>query len=92
MEIMGDKLSAKQAVKAYNIPLVPGTDEAISDVPPPADCAGSGLSHSHQGLGGGGGKGMRIVNHAPSFEEQMQLAINEPYRPSATAPCLSRSS
>ena len=32
MEIMGDKLSAKQAVKAYNIPLVPGTDEAITDV------------------------------------------------------------
>ena len=30
MEMMGDKLSAKQAVKAYNIPLVPGTDEAIS--------------------------------------------------------------
>ena len=25
MEIMGDKLSAKQAVQAYNIPLVPGT-------------------------------------------------------------------
>ena len=33
MEIMGDKLSAKQAVQAYNIPLVPGTAEAISDVP-----------------------------------------------------------
>jgi len=32
MEIMGDKLSAKQAVKAYDIPLVPGTDEAITDV------------------------------------------------------------
>ena len=30
MEIMGDKLSAKQAVLTYNIPLVPGTAEAIS--------------------------------------------------------------
>ena len=32
MEVMGDKLSAKQAVKSYNVPLVPGVDEAISDV------------------------------------------------------------
>ena len=31
MEIMGDKLSAKQAVKGYGVPLVPGVDEAISD-------------------------------------------------------------
>jgi hypothetical protein len=32
MEVMGDKLSAKQAVKKFNVPLVPGVDEAISDV------------------------------------------------------------
>ena len=33
MEVMGDKLAAKTAVKAYDIPMVPGTDEAITDVP-----------------------------------------------------------
>ena len=32
MELMGDKLSAKAVVKKYNIPMVPGTDEAIEDV------------------------------------------------------------
>ena len=32
MEVMGDKLKAKQAVKEFNVPLVPGVDEAISDV------------------------------------------------------------
>ena len=32
MEMMGDKLSAKAAAKKYDIPLVPGTDYAITDV------------------------------------------------------------
>ena len=31
MQIMGDKLSAKNAVKEYNVPLVPGVDRAITD-------------------------------------------------------------
>ena len=32
MEIMGNKLSAKAAALKYNIPMVPGTEEAIKDV------------------------------------------------------------
>jgi len=32
IEIMGSKLAAKQAVSSYNIPLVPGTEESISDI------------------------------------------------------------
>ena len=31
IEIMGSKLAAKEAVKAYDIPMVPGIDEAITD-------------------------------------------------------------
>ena len=78
MEMMGDKLSAKQAVKAYNIPLVPGTDEAISDVPAAKQIAEEvGFPILIKASAGGGGKGMRIVNNAAEFEEQMQLAINE---------------
>jgi acetyl-CoA carboxylase biotin carboxylase subunit len=78
MNIMGDKLSAKQAVKAYNIPLVPGTDEAISDVEEAKRIASEvGFPILIKASAGGGGKGMRIVNNAAEFEEQMQLAINE---------------
>ena len=78
MEIMGDKLSAKQAVKAYNIPLVPGTDEAISDVPTAKRIAEEvGFPILIKASAGGGGKGMRLVNNVAEFEEQMQLAINE---------------
>ncbi len=32
MEIMGNKLSAKAAALKYNIPMVPGTEEAVTDV------------------------------------------------------------
>ncbi len=78
MEIMGDKLSAKQAVKAYNIPLVPGTAEAISDVAEAKRIAEEvGFPILIKASAGGGGKGMRLVNNSAEFEEQMQLAINE---------------
>ncbi|WP_375436022.1 acetyl-CoA carboxylase biotin carboxylase subunit [uncultured Hymenobacter sp.] len=78
MNIMGDKLSAKQAVKAYNIPLVPGTDEAISNVEEAKRIASEvGFPILIKASAGGGGKGMRIVNGATEFEEQMQLAVSE---------------
>ena len=78
MELMGDKLSAKQAVKAYNIPLVPGTDEAITDVTAAKAIAEEvGFPILIKASAGGGGKGMRLVHAASEFEEQMQLAVNE---------------
>jgi acetyl/propionyl-CoA carboxylase alpha subunit len=33
IEVMGSKLAAKNAVLKYGIPMVPGTDHAISDIP-----------------------------------------------------------
>jgi propionyl-CoA carboxylase alpha chain len=32
MRIMGSKLAAKACVKQYNIPMVPGIDEAVEDI------------------------------------------------------------
>ena len=32
IEMMGSKLAAKEAVKYYNIPMVPGTEDAITDI------------------------------------------------------------
>ncbi len=78
MEIMGDKLSAKAAVKSYKIPMVPGTDEAITDIPEAKKIAQKiGYPILIKASAGGGGKGMRIVEEEKDFEEQMQLAINE---------------
>jgi len=78
MEVMGDKLSAKQAVKSYNVPLVPGVDEAISDVAAAKVIAAEvGYPILIKASAGGGGKGMRLVQNETEFEEQMTLAQNE---------------
>ena len=78
MELMGDKLSAKQAVKDYHVPLVPGVDEAISDIPAAKRIAEEvGYPILIKASAGGGGKGMRLVYEESEFEEQMILAQNE---------------
>ena len=78
MEVMGDKLSAKQAVKSYNVPLVPGVDEAISDVNEAIKVAEQvGYPILIKASAGGGGKGMRLVERSEDFAEQMRLAQNE---------------
>jgi acetyl-CoA carboxylase biotin carboxylase subunit len=78
MELMGDKLSAKQAVKEYDVPLVPGVDEAISDIPAAKRIAAEvGYPILIKASAGGGGKGMRLVYEESEFEEQMILAQNE---------------
>jgi acetyl-CoA carboxylase biotin carboxylase subunit len=78
MEIMGDKLSAKAAVKKYDIPMVPGTDGAITDIEAAKKTAiEAGFPILIKASAGGGGKGMRIVERVEEFEEQMNLAVNE---------------
>ena len=78
IEVMGSKLAAKQAVAKYNIPLVPGTEEAISDIPLAKERAAEiGYPILIKASAGGGGKGMRIVENEGEFEEQMQRAVSE---------------
>ena len=78
MELMGDKLKAKDTVKSYNIPMVPGTDEAIDDIPAAKEIAKEiGFPILIKAAAGGGGKGMRVVENADEFEEQMDRAVSE---------------
>ena len=78
MDIMGDKLSAKEAVKGFGIPMVPGTDYAISDINEAKKIAEeTGFPVLIKASAGGGGKGMKMVHNAAEFEDMMQLAINE---------------
>lgn len=78
MDIMGDKLSAKDAVKGFGIPMVPGTDYAIADIEKAKKIAiDVGFPVLVKASAGGGGKGMKLVNSADEFADQMQLAINE---------------
>lgn len=78
IRIMGSKLAAKDAVKKYNIPMVPGTAEAITDVSAAKEIAKDiGFPVLIKASAGGGGKGMRIVENASEFEDQMKRAISE---------------
>ena len=78
IETMGSKLAAKDAVRAYDIPLVPGIDEAISD-PKKAKMIAKeiGFPILIKASAGGGGKGMRVVESEEVLEEQMNRAISE---------------
>jgi propionyl-CoA carboxylase alpha chain len=78
MEVMGNKLSAKDAVKHFNIPMVPGTPAALTGVDEAVEVAQRiGFPILIKAAAGGGGKGMRIVNESKEIAEQVQLAINE---------------
>jgi propionyl-CoA carboxylase alpha chain len=78
IKIMGSKLAAKEAVKAYNIPMVPGIDEAITDVEKAKDIAKEiGFPILIKASAGGGGKGMRIVENEKDLKSQMNRAISE---------------
>ena len=78
IEVMGDKLAAKHAVEAYNIPMVPGINEAVEDVDKAIEVASQiGYPVLIKASAGGGGKGMRVVEHEGEMEEQMQRAMSE---------------
>ncbi|MDP4826052.1 MAG: acetyl-CoA carboxylase biotin carboxylase subunit [Flavobacteriales bacterium] len=78
MEVMGSKLAAKNAVKSYGIPLVPGTDSAIENLAEAIEVAKEiGFPLLIKASAGGGGKGMRIVEEASELESQMKRAISE---------------
>ncbi|MBI3718807.1 MAG: acetyl-CoA carboxylase biotin carboxylase subunit [Sphingobacteriales bacterium] len=78
MRIMGSKLAAKDSVKKYNIPMVPGVDHAIDDVKEAIAVADKiGYPILIKASAGGGGKGMRIVDRPEDMKEQMERAISE---------------
>tara|TARA_R110002050_G_scaffold42086_6_gene101674 strand:+ start:2670 stop:4112 length:1443 start_codon:yes stop_codon:yes gene_type:complete len=78
IKMMGSKLAAKEAVKHYNIPMVPGIDEAITDTIKAKKIAKEiGYPILIKASAGGGGKGMRIVEKESELESQMNRAISE---------------
>lgn len=78
ISIMGSKLAAKEAVKKYDIPMVPGIDKAITDVEKVKKIATEiGFPILIKASAGGGGKGMRVVEKEEGLEAQMNRAISE---------------
>lgn len=78
IKVMGSKLAAKAAVSQYDIPLVPGTATALTNVAEGKSKASEiGYPVLIKASAGGGGKGMRVVEKPENFEEGMQRAISE---------------
>jgi propionyl-CoA carboxylase alpha chain len=76
--LMGSKLAAKAAVSKFNVPLVPGTSEPITNIQKAkAVAAEIGYPVLIKASAGGGGKGMRVVEKESQFPEQMERAISE---------------
>lgn len=78
MRKMGAKIGAKEIAGQANVPLVPGTEGAISDISEAQKYAVEiGFPVLVKASAGGGGKGMRIVENEADFAEQVERAMSE---------------
>ena len=77
MAMMGDKISAKQAMRAANVPTVPGTEGATTVAEAAAAAAEMGFPVLLKASAGGGGKGMRLVTNAEDLPDAFGTAASE---------------
>jgi acetyl-CoA carboxylase biotin carboxylase subunit len=64
IRLMGDKVSAKQAMIKASVPVVPGSDGALPEAPEAIIKLARGVGYPViiKASGGGGGRGMRVVH------------------------------
>ena len=75
---MGDKVEAKRTAGALGLPLVPGSDGAVSDPAEAAKIAEEiGYPVIIKAASGGGGRGMKVCNSPDQLETLMKQAGNE---------------
>lgn len=75
---MGDKALAKETMRKVGVPVVPGSDGAISSIDEAKKIAAEiGYPVMLKASAGGGGKGMRIVNSEEEIQKAFQTASNE---------------
>jgi len=78
IELFGDKIASKVAMKKVGVPVLEGTDEPIDDPVEAARIAKEiGFPVIIKAAFGGGGRGMRIVRDESSFKELYEAATNE---------------
>ncbi len=78
---MGSKTAARRLAKAAGAPVVPGTEQGMSDITEAKQVAQAiGYPVLLKAAAGGGGKGMRRVDAANQLEEAMQAASSEAER------------
>jgi acetyl-CoA carboxylase biotin carboxylase subunit len=87
IRLMGDKVSAKDAMKAAGVPCVPGSDGALPDDPKEIVKIARAVGYPViiKAAGGGGGRGMRVVhteaallNAVTTTRAEAQAAFSNP--------------
>ena len=79
---MGDKVSAKRAMRAAGVPCVPGPDTALSDDPAAVRALAREIGYPVivKAAGGGGGRGMRVVHDESALADALALTREEARR------------
>ncbi|UWE08326.1 acetyl/propionyl/methylcrotonyl-CoA carboxylase subunit alpha [Actinacidiphila bryophytorum] len=78
IELMGDKIRAKQTVQAAGVPVVPGSSgSGLSDAELAEAAREIGLPVLLKPSAGGGGKGMRLVRDPAALPEEIAAARRE---------------
>ena len=78
IRMMGDKITAKAAMASLGVPLVPGSDGAISDMAEAAAVAERiGYPVLIKAAAGGGGRGMKVAHTAEDLDEAWRVARAE---------------
>ena len=78
IRMMGDKITAKQAVKAAGIPVVPGSDGAVTTEEEAIAAAKDiGFPVLIKAAAGGGGRGMKVARTEADLVEAVQTARSE---------------
>jgi len=77
MEAMGDKIAARIAMRAAEVPTVPGTDGATTLEGARAAAAEIGYPVMLKATAGGGGRGMRFVDDPADLEDLYESASAE---------------
>ncbi|KAK3596118.1 hypothetical protein CHS0354_027388 [Potamilus streckersoni] len=78
LEILGDKVKAKQVGRKANVPLIPESEVPLTDVKTAlSEAERIGYPVMLKAASGGGGRGMRKCPDAKTLEEVFQSARNE---------------
>lgn len=78
IELFGDKMASKVAMKKIGVPVLEGTDEPVLDKKDGERIAKEiGFPVIIKAAFGGGGRGMRIVREAKEFSNMFESATNE---------------
>lgn len=78
MEKMGDKLNARRIMRAADVPVIPGSDDALASVEDAVKTAGRiGYPVMIKAAHGGGGRGIRRVDKPEDLRQAYNAAAKE---------------